>query len=155
MPCRFDPMKRALVHVSMLLAVVGCSDSDPDRIAQQFEDSGRRSVDLASAVPGDWERVCVFGPYSGNADAEKALGFEWPLEALTDIDHEGSSLLVFVQGGSVVHDIEHPRRAGDFSNLTGRCFARTNARFVHVARPPKGWAGLFPMQGTLEKPDGK
>ncbi|WP_257385206.1 hypothetical protein [Tahibacter caeni] len=130
-----------------LVVLAGCQFNNPTStaIADQFSASGRRSVDLASAAPGNWDRVCVFGPYSDDAAAGQTLGFQWPAETLTDIEwNEGISLLVFVRGSSVIDYVEHSRRSGDFTNLTGRCFPRANARFLQVAHPAKGWPGLFP-----------
>jgi hypothetical protein len=131
-----------------LVAICGCGNALSSSIADQFAASGRKTVDLASAVPGNWERVCVLEPYSTDASAAEALGFKWPAERLTDIaDNDGISLLIFVQGQSVLGHVEHPRRAGDFSNLTGRCFPRASAKFVQVDRPAKGASGLYPADG--------
>ncbi|MUV14569.1 hypothetical protein [Noviluteimonas gilva] len=136
---------RCCTLVLMLATLCGCGDALSSSIADQFSESGRKTVDLASAVPGNWNRVCVLGPYSTNASAAEALGFDWPAETLTDIArNDGISVLIFVQGKSVLRYAEHPRRSGDFSNLTGRCFPRASAKFVQVDRPAKGWPGLFP-----------
>jgi len=133
------------VLVLILAALTGCRDSASSSIADQFSASGRKGVDLAAAVPGNWDRVCILGPYSSDAVAAQTLGFTWPAETLTDIEQDdGISLLVFVQGKSVIDYVEHSRGSGDFSNLTGRCFPRTSTKFVQVAEPVKGWSGLFP-----------
>lgn len=42
--------------------------------------------------------------------------------------------------------VEHPRNAGDFSNLGGSCFPRTSVRFVQQDHPARGWPGLFPAE---------
>lgn len=131
--------------VLTIAALCGCSDPASSSIAEQFSASEGRRVDLGSAVDGNWDRVCVLGPYSTDSDAAEALGFSWPAEALTDIARDdGISLLIFVREKSVLKFVEHPRRFGDFSNLSGRCFARKSAKFVQIARPAKGWPGLFP-----------
>ena len=131
--------------VLILVAITGCRDSASSSIAEQFSASGRKGVDLAAAVPGNWDRVCVVGPYSSDAVAAQTLGFEWPAETLTDIERDdGISLLVFVRDKSAIDYVEHSRGSGDFSNLTGRCFSHTKAKFVQVAKPVKGWPGLFP-----------
>lgn len=134
---------RRTVFAVMLVVLSACRSADSSSIADQFSTS--ESVDLATAVPGNWDRVCVLGPYSNNAMAAQVLGFTWPVETLTEIEHnDGISLLVFVQGESVAKHVEHSRRSGDFSNLTGRCFSQANAKFVQVPDPVKGWPGLFP-----------
>ncbi|MEP7044395.1 MAG: hypothetical protein ABI843_15125 [Dokdonella sp.] len=131
-----------------LAAPAGCQHGGAasSGIAAQFSASGGKSVDLALAVPGNWDRVCVLGPYSNDAAAAETLGIDWSAETLTSIKHnDGISLLVFVQGKSVISYVEHPRKLGDFTNLGGRCFPQTNAKFTQVGRPAKGWAGLFPV----------
>jgi len=133
------------VLVLMLVAPTGCRDSSSSSIANQFSASGRKGVDLAAAVPGNWDRVCILGPYSSNAVAAQTLGVEWPAETLTDIERDdGISLLFFVRDKSVIDYVEHSRGSGDFSNLTGRCFSRSKAKFLQVVKPVKGWPGLFP-----------
>ncbi len=135
-------MRRTVLAVVLVL-LSACRSADSSSIAEQFSASER--VDLATAVPGDWDRVCVLGPYSNDALAAQVLGFTWPVEALTEIEHnDGISLLVFVRGETVAKHVEHSRRSGDFSNLTGRCYSQANAKFVHVPEPTKGWPGLFP-----------
>jgi hypothetical protein len=130
-------------------ALAGCHDPTAASIAGQFAASGRRDVDLAAAVPGDWDRVCILGPYSRNAAAARALGFEWPAETSSDIaSDDGISLLVFARGRSVTAHVDYPRGSGDFSNLAGRCFPRADAKFVQIAHPARGWPGLFPAHET-------
>lgn len=133
------------VLLLILVTLAACGNRDSSSIADQFSASGRKSVDLAVAVPGDWDRVCVLGPYSSDAEAAETLGFKWPAEFLTGIEHsDGISLLIFVKGKTVLSYIEHPRVSGDFSNLRGRCFPHGSAKFVEVDQPANGWAGLFP-----------
>ncbi len=136
---------RREMSILLLVALTGCHGSASSTIESQFSVSGRKRVDLAAAVPGDWDRVCILGPYSGDDVANRTLGFKWPAETLTDIEQdEGISLLVFVKDKSVIGHVEHSRGSGDFSNLTGRCFSRANAKFMQVDHPAKGWPGLFP-----------
>ena len=125
---------------------VGCAPHDVTSlaIASQFEDSKRISVNLATAVSGSWEKVCVLGPYSTNKTARKALGFEWNAEIKTSItSNDGISVLIFVQENKVNSYVEHPRNRGDFSNLTAQCFPKAKAQFVQNNKPLAGWPGLF------------
>lgn len=115
-------------------------------IHAQFEQSGARSIDLASAVPAPWQRVCIIGPYMDNAQTRATLGFAWDSEQVSDIaGNEGKVLLAFVgDAGDVAFHTDYSRRHGDFSNLAGKCHARSHADFEYVARPRHGWPGLFP-----------
>jgi hypothetical protein len=130
------------------LATAGCTehDSTSSAIAKQFAQSkGTSIINLAAAVPGTWEKVCVLGPYSNDNTARKTLGFEWSAETKTSIQtNEGIAVLLFVQDNKVVAFVEHPRNHGDFSNLTTQCFPKQKAQFFHDPQPTKGWPGLFP-----------
>jgi len=128
--------------VVVLAAIAGCQDRASSAIANQFAASGNRTVDLASAWPEGWDRVCVLGPYSNNAAAAQVLGFDWDVESQSSIStKDGISLLLFVQGSSISRHIDHRRNQGDFSNLSGRCFRREQAKFKQVTHPTNGWPG--------------
>ena len=142
---------RLFLASCVCLAAVGCTSRDASSvaIAGQFDESKGTSVNLAAAVPGNWEKVCVLGPYSTNETAKKALGFEWSAESKTSITtNEGISLLLFVRENKVIAYVEHPRNHGDFSNLTAQCFPKEKAQFVHDPKPAKGWPGLLPKNGA-------
>lgn len=133
--------------ILLLAALAGCQPGHriSSSIKDQFLASGRKSVDLTAAVPGTWQRVCILGPYSSNATAKQMLSFDWDAESRSSIkNNEDISLLLFVQDHVVVDYVEHSRVAGDFTNLSGRCFSRSSAKFVQVAQPQNGWTGLFP-----------
>jgi hypothetical protein len=88
--------------------------------------------------PGDWDRVCVLGPYSGNETAQIVLGFAWDAEAKTSIAlDDGINVLVFTSGKSVVAYSQHPRNKGDFASIASTCSSRQEAR---LARQPGSWA---------------
>jgi hypothetical protein len=133
------------LFVLMLSALYGCRSQDSAEIAHNFISSERRAVDLSAAVPGNWDRVCVLGPYANNHKAAQTLGFPWPAETYSDIhQNDGISVLVFVRGNAVVKHVEHTRGSGDFSTLSGRCFPKDRAKFVQVIRPGNGWPRLVP-----------
>ena len=133
-----------LLLVLASLAACGRPGAETSReIARQFQSSGGGSVNLAQAVPGPWEEVCVLGPRSDNITANNTLGFDWDAESKTSIStSERISLLVFVKDGEVLDYVEHPRADGDFSRVSGKCFAREESSFVHEAIPAAGWPGL-------------
>ena len=140
---------RAALVVVLVAAVCGCRNQDSAAITHNVLRSERRAVDLSAAVPGDWDTVCVLGPYSNNEKAEQTLGFPWAAETLTDIHHnDGISVLVFVRGNAVMKHVEHPRSSGEFSSLSGRCFPKNRATFIQVIRPGDGSPGLVPADGS-------
>ncbi len=132
-----------------LLFLVGSCDSTvqgtSEEITRQFQSSGRTFVNLAKVVPQAWDRVCILGPYSTSKNGYDLLGFAWPVEAKSTIATSDSiALLLFVKNKEVLEYVEHPRRDGDFANLSRRCFNREKSTFHHQTNPPKGWPGLFP-----------
>ncbi len=145
---------RAGALLFAMAMAAGCSDSRAisSSISDRFNASGRKSIDLADAVPGPWSRVCVLGPYSTNTVARQALGFDWDAESRTNIERDdGIALLLFVEGDDVVAYTEHPRSDGDFTNLSGQCFTRNAAWFVQINRPETGWPGLFPAMTSTTR----
>lgn len=136
--------------LGVVALVCGCGPSPSpasEEITRQFQSSGRTFVNLGEAVPGDWEKVCMFGPYSDNKAAKKSLGFSWNLEKHSSISSNGEvALLVFIKGQKVLDYVEHSRKDGDFTNLSRKCFQRDHSTFYHQTNPKKGWPGLFPQK---------
>src|SRR5690606_565336 len=136
-------MRRTLL-VLTIAACAGCMNYS-DKISEQFEASGNKRIDLKAAVPTDWDRVCVVGPYQDDAFVEKTLGFAWPAERKTSIeDNDGISLLLFAKGQSAVAHVEYPRNHGDFTELDGQCFNPQKARFRNFPSGPDNWPRLVP-----------
>lgn len=138
-------VKSAAILIALGLSfLTGCSQSEiSTAIEQQLMQAKGGSVDLSSAVPGNWDSVCILGPYSTNRVARTTLGFDWDVESRTTIaTNESGSLLLFVQGGTVVAHVEHPRNKGDFSNLTTKCFPRLTAQFSRDPAFPESWPTL-------------
>ena len=141
-------MKHRRLLVAALLLLVACgADHTSKAIQQQLEVD--RLVDLNTAAPSTWDRVCILGPYSDNQAAAETLGFTWPVESRSNIgESDGISLLLFVHDNEVVTTVEHLRSHGDFSNLSGRCFPRDQAQFIQQDRPDSSWPWLAPQGGA-------
>ena len=134
--------------IACSLALTGCgSDRVSEAIGEQVHTG--TVIDLRSVEAGEWDRVCVLGPYSNDQTAKEALGFGWPVESRSSIqESDGISLLLFARGQHVVRSAEHPRDQGDFSALSGRCFPREEAQFVLRAGRADGWPELVPRNGA-------
>ena len=134
----------------MLLLEMGCDPQTSkvsEELTRQFQASGRSFVNLAEVLPAPWDRVCIFGPYSDEKAVNTTLGFHWPDWAKSSVEtNDGIALLVFLKRNKVLEWIEHPRRDGDFTNLSRQCFSREKATFEHLNNPPKGYPGLFPKE---------
>jgi hypothetical protein len=136
--------------IVVLLFFSGCdspASGVSEEITRQFKSSGRTLVNLTRVFPSIWEKVCILGPYSTSKHAYETLGFAWPVEIQSTISTSDSiALLLFVNNQEIIEFVEHPRRDGDFANLSQQCFARDQAIFHHQANPRKGWPGLFPKE---------
>ena len=143
-------MMKVCALLLMLVLVPACDSTSPtltEKITNQFQSSGRTFVDLAKVVPQAWDKVCILGPYSTPKNVYDTLGFDWPLDMFSSIaTNDSIALLLFVNNQEVLEFVEHPRRDGDFANLSRRCVARKNSTFYHLTNPPKGWPGLFPKE---------
>lgn len=137
-----------LFNVGLLFVVASCNSPTSgvsEDITTQFQASGRTFVKLAEVVPSAWDKVCILGPYSTSKHSYATLGYAWPVEVQSSITSNDSiTLLLFVKSQEVIKFVEHPRRDGDFANLSRQCFAREKATFHHQTNPKKGWPGLFP-----------
>lgn len=141
---------KQLCSIALLAATTAACTSDDaitKAIYQQFKVSGKRSVNLDSAVPGPWQRVCVIGPYMNNEATHATLGFKWNSEKVSKVaTDDGVALLVFVHADKVAFFTNYPRGKGDFAYLSGKCYARSDAIFAQVGRPDKSWPGLYPKK---------
>ena len=90
-----------------------------------------RHVDLSKALPGEWTRVCILGPYSTNGHARDVLGADVNIQTRSSVYHSDSySLLVTMRGNreDALYDVY--RTPSDFSRLDGECFKRDDALFL-------------------------
>jgi hypothetical protein len=128
----FDKAMQAIKTTVLLsmLALVGCGRSGISSEITRQAEIGDGRLDLSSVGGPNWNRLCFFGPYTTNADAKRALGFAWDVEAKTAIESsDGINVLALVTDNEIVAYTEHSRRQ-DFARLSGRCFPRSLAIFI-------------------------
>ena len=134
----------------MLFLEMGCdaqTSNVSEKLTQQFQASGRSFVSLAAVFPSPWDKVCILGPYSDGKAVNTTVGFDWSDWSQSSIEtNDGVALLLFLKGNTVLEWVEHPRRDGDFTNLSRQCFSREKAIFEHLTNPRKGYPGLFPKE---------
>ena len=129
----------------------GCHRGISERIESNLAANHGTRLDLRLVGVPDWDRVCIFGPYTYNSDAKMTLGFEWDIEAKTDIrSSDGINVLAFVKDSSVLDYVEHPRNKGDFAQLRGKCLDRDHAVLLLVRRKEDGWTSF--VQPPDERP---
>lgn len=88
-------------------------------------------IDLAKHVNGDWQKVCILGPYSDNELVQEVVGFSWPLESLSSVwANDGVSLLIFIKDEFVQSHFEVSRGKYDFNSLDEQCIDKSDAIFT-------------------------
>ena len=141
-------MKQTGPGILLILALTGCDSNDISE-SIEMQVGTTQAVHLRTAAPGDWDRICVLGPYSSDQAVRDALGFNWPAQSRSSIgESDGISLLLFIREQEVVYSVEHPRDKGDFSQLSGRCFSPEQAQFVRRAGRADDWPDLVPRNGA-------
>ena len=106
---------------------------------------GTRIV-MSEHAPFPWDRMCVFGPYTGDAEVEAVTGVPGAATQAYDIrSNDGIDLLMFIDAGKVTRSVAHPRNQGDFgSEVVGRCYARGQAVFSVRKTPPGSPGNIGP-----------
>ena len=88
-------------------------------------------IDLPKYVKGDWQKVCILGPYSDSELVQEVIGFSWPLESLSSVwVNDGVSLLIFIKDESVQSYFEVSRGKFDFNSLDEQCIDKSDAIFT-------------------------
>ncbi len=108
----------------LILLQVSCTDADNITL-----DLNKEDVDFSVVVNGGWNKLCIIKPYSDNSVARSLLGFDWDLEAKSEIhDLDNITLLVFATDLRVIQFSEVSRKI-DFSKFGNICIERDDAKF--------------------------
>lgn len=131
-------VRRLLAVSGLSLIMVGCGDFQGDSdLRSKLEDQIRAArqgatVDLASGLGFEWDRVFVFGPYASEKTVSEAMGFEWS-PGQTLIINDDSNLWLFVKRESVVKAAVNVDGAHLRCLVNSRGFSREEARFRLVS----------------------
>ena len=126
--CIRDSMK-CLYLLVLIFCLFACSYGEVEAPRLNF-DYAEEPIKLIEYVDGNWEKVCVLGPYSDNAAASELLGFQWPLESLSSVwVNDGVTLLLFVKSGEILNYYEVARAPYDFSVFSNSCIERALSSF--------------------------
>jgi hypothetical protein len=101
------------------------------RIARQVDTHVRQVIDLRDALPGPWTRLFIFGPYTTQAQAEKALGRPWPYKwgAIESLDDR--AFFVFMDSSRIVAAFDQLYEHGLFVDPHGWAgYPRDSVRFI-------------------------
>lgn len=142
-------MNRLSVSAFAIVTVVGCARADPvsRSIAASVAKGAGTRVVLVDHAEFAWDRVCIFGPYTADAEVNRISGVPGAATRAFDIrQNDGIDALLFISGRQVIASVAHPRRGADFGpELVGRCYSREEAVFSVRVPPPNSWGELGPL----------
>ncbi|MCA1587601.1 MAG: hypothetical protein LC744_02705 [Chloroflexi bacterium] len=117
------PFVALILVVAAVRAVVPAADTGlGGRLTGAAIQGDGERVPVADAAQFDWDRVCVFVPFTPAESVNARLEIDW--RGLLD---ESGPTLVFIAGGSVVRHAAIAARAIDEPASGGECFARDDA----------------------------
>jgi hypothetical protein len=113
------------------------------------------NVDMATAAPGEWDRLVIVQAYQTPERIDRALGFRWEGSAAAAesvASQDGSGVLLFVQGQEVRYSAGFD--AGDlYMNCTdGAEFTRDEAVFTALQSDELAPGPALVRSGTAPEP---
>lgn len=125
----------AVILVLISVFLCGCKDrgyiagETSDAIYEQLKANDFEMVNLAEFAGSSWTKVCFLGPY--NQMSEEVLGFDWQVSEHTEVlRSDGHNVIVFATESQVVEYVVHSRSRGDFGQLSGKCFKRSDSTLI-------------------------
>jgi hypothetical protein len=121
--------RSATVLIAAAATLGACTDPSDAMVLKLLPADGQ--LNLATRLPGAWDRVCVLAPYSTDRHARDVLGIDADISLKSRIVYSDSiALLVTVEDSRVAGMFEIPRDSVDFAHLGGECFSRAESRFA-------------------------
>jgi hypothetical protein len=141
---------QTLVLAVVILAIseTGCGGSEPvsKSIAAAVDAGVGTRVALADYQATDWNKVCIFGPYTPDSQVDAITGIQGAAMRAYDIRlNEGIDVLMFISKDRIVTSITHRRSRGDFGpEIVGKCYSREQAVFLVRNPPSNSWGTIGP-----------
>jgi hypothetical protein len=109
-----------------------------------------QGADFARSIPGDWDRLCVFRPYTTYAQVDSVIGAPWRDVRSSGIEMgDAATLLTFVRGTAVSEWVLYPRAKGDWGTPgPEQWYCRTRDNAVFQLRQP--FDGGIPWIGPAD-----
>ncbi|MDG2150581.1 MAG: hypothetical protein P8N09_13780 [Planctomycetota bacterium] len=136
----YAPIMRLVRLVLVIAFVSACGDPSSKHLDTWAAQAPGTILSMTDVVPGPWDFLYVFGPYTSPEEIDAALGFHWEDPRASRLDmHDDAAMLLFVHNGTVVEALVQSRRSPDMTSL-GRAepYSREEARFVCRA-DESGW----------------
>lgn len=130
------------------LGTLSCSSDD--RVSLSIGASMNRGVGalivLTEHTTFAWDKVCMFSPYTADADIDAVTGIHGAAKQAHGIQsRDDIAVLLFVHDGGIAASVAHPRDRGDFGpELVGKCYSRQQAVFAIRKIPAESWGNIGP-----------
>lgn len=130
------------------LGTVSCAADD--RVSMSIGASVNRGVGTGVALVDHatfaWDKVCIFGPYTSDADIDGVAEVQGAAKQAHGIQsRDDIDVLLFVHDGDIAASVAHPRDHGDFGpELVGKCYSRQQAVFSVRKAPADSWGTIGP-----------
>ncbi|HEX2166896.1 MAG TPA: hypothetical protein VHG09_06610 [Longimicrobiales bacterium] len=142
---------RGMIGLVLLLSMsTACASQSNDSLVFTIEQALATSpggADFSRSIPGDWDRVCIFRPYTTYERVDSVLGERWAGARRTGIESsDHATLIAFVSGSDVMSHVLYPVDKGDFGTRGPEqwyCLPRERAVF-EMRQPIDGsipWIG--------------
>ena len=139
---------RSCAMITLLASTLsGCQEEAiVAMIGAQVRRGPGHQLALSEVALFDWDRVCLFGPYTPAATLVETTGLSEAARASHGIErNDGIALLLFLEGHRIVREVTLPREEGDFApELLGKCYSPRNAIFAVRVAPPNSSGNIGP-----------
>jgi len=138
----------ACALIALLAAtLLGCQEEAiVAMIGAQVRRGPGQQLELSEVALFDWDRVCLFGPYTPAATLVQATGLPDAARTAHSIEsNEGIALLLFIEGDRIAAEVTLPRAEGEFApELLGKCYSRRDAVFAVRVVPQNSSGNIGP-----------
>jgi hypothetical protein len=146
-------MRFALLAILGAVTLSGCATRPNDALVFTIEQAlitAPQGADLGQSVQGEWDRICVFRPYTTYERVDSVIGARWRGARSTNIEQSDSAtLLTFLRGTRVEDYVLFPRVKGDWGTPgPEQWYCRSRANAVFQLRQP--FDGTIPWIGPAD-----
>lgn len=143
----FHERRQRLAAILFGVLLTSCGGQSLEFTIEQALITSPEGARFSEVIDGDWDRVCIFRPYTATSVVDSALGARWRGADETGIaTRDDATLVVFARNSDVVSHVMYPRHKGDFGTPgpeSWYCLPRDRAVF-QLRQPIDGsipWIG--------------
>ena len=142
------PTLSRFISVCVLFGALSCRPNEEvaEGIASAVDQGPGTRLKLADNTDFEWDKVCIFGPYTEDARIDTVTGISGAAKRAHDIrSNDGINVVMFIDNDRIVRAVSVRRDLGDFGpELVSRCYLKDEAVFF-VRKPLKdSWGNIGP-----------